>query len=442
MTDMICWVRACLPVAALLLCGSGAGCTEFLITDFGARARTGVVNTMAIQKAIDTCARKGGGVVVVPPGTFVTGSLFLKQGVDFEVQEGAVLKASEKREDFKEILNLWAGTELLGPAALLNAGTYKEKGIRGLRIYGKGTLDGSGAKWWKEFWDYRGRTDKPKGYYNYPKLLSICNCEGVSIEGLRLVDSSFWNLHLLYCRDVVVRNVSIIAPDGAPSSDGIDVDSSCDVLIEGCYISVDDDCISMKSGRDVLGLVAARPTENVTIRNCRFGYGHGCVDCGSEVSGWIRNVHAYNCVVDGADPYKKASDYYNPIVRFKTSPGRGGGAENIIVENFQVKNTQRLISCEIPFSGDAKWETKFAAAGLPLEKGYSKFRNVVIRNISGECDNPGTIAGYHQITFDNVLIENICVTAKNKDAFVVGDSAQGVVFRNICVNGKLVNTDR
>ncbi len=410
--------------------------TEYKITDYGARANADTLNTKAIQKAIDVCAGKGGGVVVIPAGTFISGSLFLKQSVQLWLQEGAVLKASQNRQDFAVVTNLWAGSELKGPAALVNAGTYKDKGLTDVHIYGKGTLDGSGLKWWQEFWKYQKAKDKPADWANYPKLISVCNGSNINIDGLHLKDSSFWNLHLLYCSHAVVRNLTITAPIGpvaAPSSDGIDVDSSSDVLIEGCYISVSDDGISLKSGRDILGIQANRPTENVIIRNCRFGSGHGVIDCGSEISGWIRNVHATNCTVDGLTDTDPKYGYYNPVVRFKTALGRGGGAENIIVENFHIKNVARLISCEIPFGQNEHWEADFAKAALPIDKGYSHFRNIVIRNFTGECDNPGTIQGYKQIDFRNVLIENINVTCTKSDRFLVGNSVQDVQFRNIAI---------
>ena len=422
------------------------------ITKYGAVADGKTVNTKAIQKAIDTCEKKGGGVVVVPKGIFITGSIFLKQDVDLNLKEGAVLKASENRKDFKVIVNLWAGMDKPGPAALVNVGQYKGYGLKNVRIYGKGTLDGSGAKWWKEFWDnyhdkniqavfYGKGQEEPKGWYNYSKLITVCNSDGVVIEGIHLKDSSFWNLHLLYCNDVVIRNVDIyapIAPVRAPSSDGIDVDSSTNVLIEGCTISVADDCIALKSGRDARGLLANRPTENVIIRNCRFGAGHGVIVCGSEISGGIRNLHAYNCVMDGIDKNNPSSYYPNPIVRFKTAPGRGAVVENILVENFYVKNAPALVSFQIPFGKDPAWKESFKKHNIPLEKGYTKLRNITIRNITGQCETPGWISGYNEITVENVLIENICVEASKGDAFEVGQ-AKGVEFRNIRVNGKQVN---
>ena len=417
---------------------------EYNITDFGATADCNTVNTAFIQKAIDTCSQNGGGTVVVPKGTFICGSLFLKPGTEIFLKKDATLKASENIDDFKVIVNLWAGYDKEGPAALINAGTYEEKGFKGVKIYGEGTLDGSGLKWWKEFWEYKEKDDKPDTFYNYPKLISVCNSSDILIEGLRLINSPFWNIQILYSDKIVCRDLYIFAPNApvrAPSSDGIDIDSSKDVLIERCYISVEDDCISLKSGRNLKGLLANRPTENVIIRNCRFGAGHGVIDCGSEVSGSIRNVHAYNCIVDGLGDNDEKVGYYNPVVRFKTAPGRGGVIENLVYENFHIKNVARLISCEIPFGKDEHWKEKYKDKGVPEEKGYTKIRNVQIRNFTGECKNPGTIKGFEDITFENVVIENINIKATKMDKFIVDEKTVigGVKFNNIRINGKLTN---
>jgi polygalacturonase len=232
---------------------------------------------------------------------------------------------------------------------------------------------------------------------------------------------------------VKLRNLTIRANNLSPkaaSSDGIDIDSSRNVLVENCDISVEDDCISMKSGRDVDGLLMNRPTENVIIRNCRFGAGHGAVVFGSEISGWIRNVHAYNCTVDGQGGNGSEYKYFNPVVRFKTAPGRGGGVENVVVENFQVNNTVRLVSFEIPFGERSDWKERFAENKIPLEKAYSKIRNIAIRNMSGCCDALGNIEGYEQITVENVLVENVYVKVAKEGGFDVRH-ATDVAVRNI-----------
>lgn len=439
----VCLKAAVLILSFVLLSGCGilhlSSCDgRFLITNYGAIGDGKTLNTVFIQRAIDRCADSGGGTVVVPKGVFLAGSVFLKQNVHLSIAKGGVLKGSEDIKEYKKVYTRFEGTMQQYPAALLNADNCTN-----VRIDGEGTIDGSGAAFHKVFWEEWDKLHNKKSgkIPDRPRLVCISNCRDVELSGLTLQNSGFWTTHILFSEDVKLRNLTIRAnniPLKAASSDGIDIDSSRNVLIENCDISVEDDCISMKSGRDANGLLVNRPTENVTIRNCRFGAGHGAVVCGSEISGWIRNVHAYNCTVDGQGGNSSEYKYFNPVVRFKTAPGRGGGIENVVVENFYVKNTVRLVSFEIPFGERTDWKERFAENNIPLDNGYSKVRNITIRNMSGSCDALGSIQGYDQITVENVLIENIYVKVLKDNTFDI-KNATDVVVRNI--NAKMQRQD-
>jgi len=403
------------------------------VTQYGAIGDGKTLNTVSIQRAIDQCGDSGGGTVVVPEGVFLTGSVFLKQNVHLSIARNGVLKGSEDINDYRKVYTRFEGTMQDYSAALLNADN-----CIGLRIEGEGIIDGNGAVYHKVFWEqlHKIQSRHPGKIPDRPRLVCLSNCKDAQIKGLRLQNPGFWTTHILFCDDVKLRNLTILAsnyPLNAASSDGIDIDSSTNVLIENCDISVEDDCISMKSGRDADGLLINRPTENVTIRNCRFGAGHGAVVFGSEISGGIRNVHAYNCTVNGQGGNGFDYEYFNPVVRFKTAPGRGGGVENVVVENFYVQNTVRLVSFEIPFGERADWKERFTENNILLDQGYSKIHNIVIRNISGTCDALGSIKGYEQITVENVLIENIHVKVLKDNVFDV-EKASDVVIRNINAN--------
>ena len=229
--------------------------------------------------------------IIVPKGTFITGALFLKPGVNLFLAKEAVLKGSQNTNDYPWIDTRIAGLEMKWPAALINA-----DGIAHLQIQGEGLIDGSGERWWKEYWDARAKEPNrvdPHFKIARPRLVHLINCTNVLVRGVTLKDSAFWNLQLTYCDGVEVRDVTVrapVTPIRAASSDGIDIDSSRNVLITGCDIECADDAICLKSGRDADGLRVNRATENVEIVNCRVGNAAGMVVFGSETAGGIRKL--------------------------------------------------------------------------------------------------------------------------------------------------------
>lgn len=418
-------------LVVLLAAGSSwAGETKlarFVVTDFGAVADGQTLNTKAIQAAIDRCATNGGGEIVVPKGTFVTGSIFLKPGVNLVLEKEAVLKGSQNTNDYPWINTRIAGLEMKWPAALVNA-----DGVSGLKITGAGIIDGSGERWWREYWDARnnapGRAD-PHFKIPRPRLVHIINATNVLVQGVTLKNSAFWNLQLTYCDGVEVRDVTIrapIAPIRAASSDGIDVDSSRKVRIVGCDIECADDAICLKSGRDADGLRVNRPTEDVLIENCRVGNSAGLVVFGSETAGGIRNVTVRNC---------RADEGCEEIVRFKTKIGRGGVVENILYENITAVGTARVFSFNMnAFS--TMWVPEEFTAPVPPEQGLPVFRNIVVRNLTAKnCEAAGRIAGLVESPVRNLKLENINIEAHK--GFVI-ENTVGLEFENVKVNGKPV----
>lgn len=289
-------------VGALLLSFHQTKNRSYTITDFGAVAHTSKINTVAIQKAIDACAANGGGTVVIPVGTFVSGSIFLKAKVSLKIEKGGVLKSSLNPMDYPQIATRWEGEEKQWTACLLNAIDLKD-----ITVTGPGTVDGSGVEW----------TAKPRGSLRQgkPRLIGFQNCSHVEISNLQLRNQASWGLFVLYSNDVEIRGLDIRAAHNIPSSDGIDIDSGNKIHITNCDIDVNDDCISIKSGKDEDGLRVNRPSENILIEQCRFHYGHGGVAMGSETSGGIRNVTVQNCVADSSN--------WAPV-RFKSQPSRVG----------------------------------------------------------------------------------------------------------------------
>ncbi|MGC3959511.1 MAG: glycoside hydrolase family 28 protein [Verrucomicrobiota bacterium] len=403
---------------------SSAG-ARVVISKHGAVGDGQRLNTVAIQAAIDQCAANGGGDIVVPKGTFVTGAIFLKQGVNLVVEKGAILKGSSNTNDYPWINTRIAGLEMRWPAALVNA-----EGVAGLKITGAGMIDGSGERWWREYWEARNsapnRAD-PHFKIPRPRLVHLMNATNVLVQGVTLKNSAFWNLQLTYCEGAEVRDVTIrapIAPVRAASSDGIDVDSSRNVLITGCDIECADDAICLKSGRDADGLRVNRPTENVVIKDCRVGNAAGLVVVGSETSGGIRNVKVMNC---------RADEGCEEIVRFKTKIGRGGVVENILYENITAVGTARVFSFNMnAFS--TMWVPEGFDKPVSPEQGMPVFRNIVVRNLTAkDAESAGRIAGLAETPLQNLRLENVNIEARK--GFVI-ENTVGLQFESVKLNGK------
>lgn len=360
---------------------------RYLITAYGAVADGTTVNTKAIQKTIDECAANGGGTVVVPKGVFVSGAIFLKQGAELFIEKEGVLKGSVDRADYPQIKTRWEGTEMLFTAAFING-----DGLTEVKISGDGAVDGSGDEWLKRL---SSRTDTTLRRWGRPRLICIQNSRRVEISGLRLHNQAVWCVHILYCEEVLLDGLNIKADHNIPSSDGIDIDSSKDVKIKNCFIDVNDDCISIKSGKDEDGLRVNRPSENIVIEKCHFGYGHGGVAMGSETSGGIRNVLVKDCLADRGN--------WAPI-RFKSQPSRGGVVENITYKNFKLDSTRKAV--EFNMAWRMVPPVKPPAKVLPVVK------NVKLINVTGNVNTVGDIRGLEGSPIQGVRFENCTLTAQ------------------------------
>lgn len=354
---------------------------EYLITNYGAVSDTVTINTSFIQKAIDRCAADGGGTVVIPKGTFISGSVFLKPKVNLRIAKHGILKGSVNPQDYVQINTRWEGEEKKWSACLLNA-----DGLTDIKIYGEGQIDGSGLVWTKR--DWRGSP------YGKPRLVGLQNCSNIEVSGLQLHNQASWGLFVLYSKNIEIKNLCITAAHNIPSSDGIDIDSGNQIHITGCYIDVNDDCISIKSGKDEDGLRVNKPSENILIEKCTFGYGHGGVAMGSETSGGIRNILVKNCIAE--------ADNWAPI-RFKTQPSRSGVVENITYQNIILKNTRKA------FEFNMAWRMvnpKPAAHVLPVVK------NVKLINVSGNVKVVGDMHGLPNSPINGVTFQNCSLTAE------------------------------
>jgi len=391
---------------------------RYSVVDFGAMADGTTVNTAAIQRAIDAAAAAGGGTVVIPAGTFLSGSLFLKAGVALHLDEAAVLLGSTHIEDYPKRETRIEGHFEPWRMALINA-----QGLERVRIGGKGIVNGNGVPFWQAYWQRRKENPKCTNIeVERPRLLFIDRCQDVRIEGIALQDAGFWNLHLYRCREVLVENVRITLPSAeklkihGPSTDGIDVDSSQNVTIRGCYISTDDDNIALKGSK---GPRADQdrdspPVENILIEDCEIGEGNGLITCGSEAT-IVRNVTARRCTLSG-----RAT-----LLTLKLRPDTPQHYENITLDGIVLRGGGRLINV-------APWMQFFDLQGLPAPS--RQVNNVTIRNVTGHYGSFGSLRGNPGDVLRDITLENVDVTLDN-DRLRLGDP-RALVLKNVVVNGQ------
>lgn len=279
---------------------------QYVITDYGVSTDSTLVQTTLIQHVIDLCADKGGGVVVIPEGTFLSGALFFPQGTHLHVI--GRLKGSDRIADFPIMLTRIEGETCKYFPALVNA--YE---VDGFTITGHGTIDGNGLRYWQDFWLRRqwnpACTNKDS---QRPRLTYIANSKHVTIQDVHLVNSPFWTNHVYKSHHIRFIDCYIYAPTegiweqdaakGAPSSDAIDIDACTDVVVRGCYMHVNDDAVVLKGGKGTWADMDATNGDNqrILIEECTYGRVHGCLTLGSE-SLHNRNIILRRCKTTNAD---------------------------------------------------------------------------------------------------------------------------------------------
>lgn len=413
----------------------------YFVNDFGALGDAVFVCTEAIQKTIDICAANGGGKVTFHPGIYLTGSIFIKSNVNLEIPRGTTLQGSQNIADYKKIDSRIAGIEMNWPSALVNI-----IGQKNAAVSGTGVINGKGKIFWDKYWNMRKEYD-PKGLrwiVDYdcerPRGILVSDCENVTVKDIVLYQPGFWSLHILYSNHITVDNIIIsnnIEGHG-PSTDGIDIDSSNKILVQKSNINCNDDNFCLKAGRDADGLRVNRPCEYVVIRDCIAGHGDGLFTCGSETSGGIRNIVAYNL--------KGIGTKYG--LRFKSTIQRGGIIENIYLNNIE------MIGVGNPFIVDLNWLPTYSTSKLP--KGYNpdsiplhwkkllmtvdpkigtpKFRNIYFTNIN--ATNAGTcmkVEGIEMSTVDNFQFKNVHFQGKKAGNI---NWANDWVFNNFSVKAE------
>lgn len=414
------------PLAGVTRSALAKNSAELRITATGAVADGATVNTKAIQAAIDRLAAKGGGTVVVPAGTFVTGALFFKPKVHLRLEAGAVLQCSQNvAVDFPAQRTRIEGhfEEHFTPA-LINASHCD-----GFQLTGEGTLDGAGRPVWDEFWKLRRAAANPGNFPNIglprARLALIDTCRDVRIEGVTFKDSQFWNLHLYHCDGVLVQRVRFEVPDDykqAPSTDGIDIDSSRNVTVDGCYFSVTDDCIACKGSRGVHALEdkTSPPVEHIRVRNCTYKRGGGVLTLGSEAT-VVRDVIVENSKITGRVR----------VATLKLRPDTPQHYEDITIRNITSEADAPQIITILPWSQYANLQG--------MAPPHSIVHNISLIGIKGTYDAFGAIKpNPGQTEISGIVFQDFDVTLKKDQLAVAG--VEGLKFENVVVNGKAQTT--
>lgn len=400
----------------------------FNITTYGAVGDGKTLDTHAIQAAIDACSPSG--VVRVPAGVFLSGAIFLKSGITLHLDKGAVLLGNSDTKDYPLIRYRFEGRETNCYASLINTPDTKGARWRDITIDGTGTINANGSALRKK--ELSEAAGKPG------RAVCIRDTDHVYLQGVTVRQSPFWCVHLVYCNGVSVNGVSIHTKydeagkryAGIRNGDALDPDSCRDVFIFDCHIASQDDCISLKSGRDAEGRAVGIPTENVRISHCLFTSGFG-VATGSEMAGGLRNVLVEDCVFQ--DTFSLAS--------VKAPRGRGNVIENITYRDCTLTNqSQELHDTKFfrgalyvdQFYGDDKSDPHQAQ---PKNEGTALIRNVLFQNITLDTvgGNAIYLAGLPESPLENIRFEN--VTAIGKHGFIAYN-VRGLALDNVSVDAR------
>ncbi len=432
------------------------------------------LNTKAINDAITACSNKGGGVVMIPEGMWLTGPIELKSNVNLFVAKNSVLQFTSDFNEYKLVQGNWEGI-----AQMRNQSPISASNAVNIAITGRGIIDGNGDAWrmvrkdklnetqWKKLissggvMSEDGKTwypseksiagsklknpgeitpDKTADFYASvkdflrPNMVVFNSCKKILLEGVTFQNSAAWCLHPLLCEDLTVRNIYAKNPFYAQNGDGIDVESCNRVLIDNSTFDVGDDGICVKSGRDEAGRKRGKPTENMVVRSCVVYHAHGGFVIGSEMSGGARNILVSSCTFIGTDVG----------LRFKTTRGRGGVVENIFIQDIYMKD---IVGDAISFDMYYAAQDPVALVGekrelpkvefKPVDVTTPQFRDFTISHIV--CNGASRavfIRGLPEMHVKGISFENLALqTEKGFDI----QEASGINIKNVRIISKISN---
>lgn len=391
---------------------------KYVITDYDVINDSTIVQTERIQAVIDRASSDGGGVIVIPQGTFLSGSLFFRPGTHLYIEKGGTLKGSDDISDFAIIDTRLEGQNIKYFAALVNA-----INADGFTLSGDGAVNGNGTRYWKSFWLRRQINSNCTNLEEMrPRLVYIANSKNVNLSGVTLKNSPFWTTHLYKCENVKLLNLNIYAPYApvkAPSSDAIDIDVCTNVLVKNCYMSVNDDAVALKGGK---GPWADKDTinnganKNIIIENCIYGFCHSALTCGSE------SVHNRNIILRRTEVNNAQR-----LLWLKMRPDTPQNYEYILLENISGSADCMLY---------AKPWTQFFDLKGRKDIPFSYSSNITFREIEFVCKKPFDIEkADDQYKLSDFSFENIKINAK-ENTTDISNQIENVKIKNVTINGK------
>ncbi|HWP39441.1 MAG TPA: glycoside hydrolase family 28 protein [Tepidisphaeraceae bacterium] len=392
-----------------------------VVNELGAVGDGRTLCTQALQRAIDTAAGAGGGMVHFPSGTYVTGTLWLRSNVTLMLEAGATILGAEDVEAFPQWTPKWEG-----PGSTTRAALICGEGLENIAIIGKGTIDGRGQMWWK-----LQRQLEKSARIMRPRLIRLVDCRNVLIEDVTLTNSPAWTLNPVACDTVNIVRVTVRNPPDSPNTDGINPDSCRNVHISDCHIDVGDDCITIKSGSEEEPRRQYIPCENITITNCTMIHGHGGVVIGSEMTGGVRNVVISNCTFVGTDRG----------IRIKSRRGRGGST-GAAVEDIRVSNiVMDGVLCPLAinlFYGCGAWgQSKVTdKSPQPVTQATPRFRRLRFSNISARNAkySAAWVLGLPEMWVEDISYDNISIWCDPTNT-QAGDSDMAPDIEKLCRAG-------
>jgi DNA sulfur modification protein DndE len=444
----------------------------FNVVNYGAVADGFTLNSAAINKAIDSCSANGGGTVLIPQGSFVSGPIIMKNNVDLHLAKGALVIFSPDFKQYPLVVSSFEGVD----AARCQSPLVAEN-LQNIAITGDGIFDGNGYYWrplkkdklsesqWKAHLKKYGgvlTADKKTWYssekalkgladnnigkltegktlkdfedvkdFLRPNMIRIYQCKNVLIQDVTFENSPAWTTHCMMSEHITLKGVKIKNPWYGTNTDALDLESCKNAVVEDCVFDTGDDGICIKSGRDEEGRKRGMPTQDVIINNCVVYRSHGGFVVGSEMSGGANNIFISNCNFIGSDIG----------LRFKTTRGRGGVVENIYVNNINMKDIPAeailfdmyyMAKDPVALNGEKREPQKVETKAV--DETTPQFRNFYLRNITCNGASKGIfVRGIPEMHVQNMLIENAVLQS---DEGIDIQEASGINLNNISLYTK------
>lgn len=447
----------------------------FNIVNYGAIADGMTLNSVAINKTIDECAKRGGGTVLIPRGSYVTGPIIMKSNINLHLAKGALVIFSSDFKQYPLVVSSFEGVD----AARCQSPVVAEN-LENIAITGEGIMNGNGYYWrplkkdkmtesqWKNHQrDYGGvlTADKKMWYssekalkgsltnnigkliggktladfedvkdFLRPNMIRIYQCKNILIQDVTFENSPAWTTHLMMSEHITLKNLKVKNPWYGTNTDALDLESCRNALVEDCNFDTGDDGITIKSGRDAEGRKRGMPTQDIIVNNCVVYHSHGGFVVGSEMSGGAKNLYISNCTFIGSDIG----------LRFKTTRGRGGVVENVYVNNVNMKDIpaeailfDMYYAAKDPVVLSGEKREPPAVEFKTVDETTPQFRNFYFRKITCNGAAKGIfVRGIPEMHVQNVLIENAVLQA---DEGIDIQEASGITLNNVTIISKNTN---